>query len=422
MVFADRQDQPELCQAKHAYAPVRFEALDVQAGQLRITNEINFTDLDELAGQWSVSRDGKVVHREGLTLSLPPRSAGDVTLPVGKVALRTPGEYFLEIAFSLKEDASWAKAGHEIAFAQFPLATRTRPKPDKPGAGLRLSETQDEIRVQGGQFAYTFNKRSGRLSSLQIRGRETLVAGPRLNLWRAPILNELQNWGEVEARDWYDIGLDMLEETVDTVYVERESPGEIVISISTRASAPRFTAGYKNSYQYHISADGTIIIEYTGTPFGAFLVRWLPRFGLQLRLQEDIDHFEWFGRSPFETYPDRKTGARIGRFSIKVSDQYVPYIVPQDQGNRTEVRWASLTDKNGVGLKVSADFPMNVSVTTIANFDRAFYPFQLEEAGAVILNIDYSITGVGGTPIPVRPQYRTYPQQYRFSIQLEPLF
>ena len=139
-----------------------------------------------------------------------------------------------------------------------------------------------------------------------------------------------------------------------------------------------------------------------------------------MRLPQSFDNLTWYGRGPFETYPDRKTGAKMGLYSGKVAEQYVPYIHPQDFGNKTDVRWLALTNDNHIGLAISAPQTTNFSVTTFENDGRAIYAFQLKPADAIVLNIDHAITGVGGTPVQTRPRYRTYPEAFRYRIRLLP--
>jgi beta-galactosidase len=150
---------------------------------------------------------------------------------------------------------------------------------------------------------------------------------------------------------------------------------------------------------------------------------WLPKVGLQLVLPDSLNRFVWYGRGRMETYPDRKSGAKIGLYSGTVQEQYVQYLVPQDYGNKTDVRWALLENERGQGLLVIPEMPSNVSAQhfTTDNLSRAWYPFQLKGGEGVTLNVDARLTGVGETPINTLEPYRALPGPVRFSVRLRPV-
>ena len=156
-------------------------------------------------------------------------------------------------------------------------------------------------------------------------------------------------------------------------------------------------------------------------PVGEFDVEYLAKIGLQFKIPREFDHFTWYGRGPFETYPDRKSAAHVSIYSGSVDEQYVPYLVPQDHGNKTDVRWATLKTKAGVGFKIIPDEPLNVNVTAYHNIERAAYVWQLQKGETILVNIDKNVSGVGGTPVNARPQYRTQPGEYSYSMRFVPI-
>jgi len=131
---------------------------------------------------------------------------------------------------------------------------------------------------------------------------------------------------------------------------------------------------------------------------------------------------EWLGRGPFETYPDRKTGARMGIYKSTVEHAYVPYIIPQDHGNRTDVHWMSLTSNEGMGLFVTGDklFHFSAQKYDPGNLDRSYYAFQLKDTDGITLNLDHRVSGVGCTAISVMNKYRVLPETYQFSFTIQP--
>jgi beta-galactosidase len=419
LVFPDREVQPELWQAKATYAPVRFEALDLQHSLIRITNEHNFTDLNERRLVWNVSRDGLVQQSGELELQLVPRSSTDVTIPFKQPADDT-ALWLLDISVQLPEATTWADEDHEVAFAQFVLQEPVDTISSVSGthSPLAVEETSERFTVRSDNLSCSVDFETGTLASLIIDGNECLAAPVGVSMWRSPYMNERVNWGEVEAADWYKLGLDQMSERADNVEIISASETEVVIRSSTRTFSPGWSAGYLNNYTWTIHSDGTIIIDYNGTPFGKWLVRWLPRFGIDVPLRSDFDQVEWVGRGPFETYPDRKAGARIGWYKADVDELRTPYLHPQGQGNRTDVRELTVHSKHGTTLQFDPQGTINMTVSRLANEDRAVYPFQFQESGMTTLQLDIGMTGVGGTPIPAQPQYRAYPGTKQFHLAI----
>jgi len=150
---------------------------------------------------------------------------------------------------------------------------------------------------------------------------------------------------------------------------------------------------------------------------------WIPRIGLRLMLPEEFNELTWYGRGPFETYPDRKKGAKIGIYSGKVGNQYEPYIIPQEYGNKTDVRWLTLTDEEGIGWFISGDQWLNISahLYSLENLDRAWYIPQLQPDHRVHLYLDHAVTGVGGTPVKTLEKYRVKAGVYCYSVRLKPI-
>ena len=148
----------------------------------------------------------------------------------------------------------------------------------------------------------------------------------------------------------------------------------------------------------------------------------LPKLGMQLFLPDDFKNIQWYGRGPFETYPDRKTGAKVGLWSSTVDNEYVPYIIPQDHGNKTDTRWLRISNNNNLGLMISSAEPFNFSVHGYStdNLTRAVHHYQLEKEDYVTLNVDYEVTGVGGTAIRTLTKYHVMPTVRQYSIMMKP--
>ncbi|UCG87483.1 MAG: glycoside hydrolase family 2, partial [Gemmatimonadota bacterium] len=307
-------------------------------------------------------------------------------------------------------------------------------------APLELDTADGQVIVRGEGFSYAFDEATGTLSSIEVGEVELLEQGPRANVWRAPLANEWDAWGLYRGRlathregmgndianGWCAVGLDRLEHTVESFTARWRDEREVIVEIQAHAAArglpPRsFSTAFDLTYIYRVLASGDILLHHTITPRGN-QPDWLPKVGLQLVLRDEFDDLVWNGRGPFETYPDRRTGARIGVFEGTVEEQYVPYLVPQDYGNKSDVRWVSLANAEGVGLLAVGEELLNVSAQHFgtANLSRAWYPFQLTPQRGITLNLDHRMSGVGGTAVSVLTAYRTYPQQYEYTVRIRP--
>lgn len=442
VIWPDRVPQPELWQLKKSAQPIGIEAVDVSRGLVRIVNRYSFTDLSELDASWRVTAEGQVLDEGSLEFALAPGESLAVNVPFER-SVTVPGvEHWLEVRFTLPGETAWAAAGHEVAWGQFLL----------PGAPAELAGSLDQFAplklehdsgraiIRGAGFTYAFDEASGTLSSIKVGELELLEQGPRANVWRAPLANERDSWGVYRGRlathrdgmgndianGWRAVGLNRLQHTVERFDAWIEDDRQVVVEIeahaaSAEAPAGSFATGYDLTYIYRVLASGDILLNHTITPQGN-QPDWLPKVGLQLVLDEQFGNLEWNGRGPFETYPDRKTGARVGVFQSTVEEQYVPYLVPQDYGNKSDVRWVSLANAEGVGLLAAGEQLLNVSAQHFGtdNLSRAWYPFQLVSQGGITLNLDHRMSGVGGTAVSVLPAYRTYPQAYQYSVRLRP--
>jgi beta-galactosidase len=172
---------------------------------------------------------------------------------------------------------------------------------------------------------------------------------------------------------------------------------------------------------YSIDGSGKMTLNHTVTPCGK-MPEWLPRMGIQLVLDQSFDQVKWYGRGPFETYPDRKTGAKVGVWSASVAGQYEPYLIPQENSNKSDVRWATLQNAKGVGIRISSSEQFNFSALNVQsdNLSRALYPFQLKPFDGITLNLDYALSGVGCTAISVLNKYRVMPSERQFEMVFEP--
>ena len=431
IVFSNRDYQPESWQAKKSHSPVKITALNVLKGLVRIENRFHFTNLDEYKLKWKILEDGKTIEEGELKLDILPGKSEDIHIPFTRPDLSPGAEYLLRLELCTAEEKLWAKSGYEVAFEEFKIPFDNPGKKLTPGISqgeLIVEEDISVIKITGNNTGYTFDKTKGKLTQINYQGTDFLSEGPELNVSRPPIVNEISVWTKAEYFEWYEWGLDSLIHEVDEIYSEKLSENEFLIMVRINSySFKDRTIQFNNVYKYTFLGTGELILDHNIICHLEFPARrasqdipWFQKVGLQMDLAENIEELSWYGRGPFETYPDRKTGAKTGQYSVLINDIKMPYIIPQEFGNHTDVKWAGVKHENGTGLLFIAEDHMNVSINPYSNLEYTWYPFQLRRKDNVTLNLDHRVSGVGGTPITVRHAYRTYPDQYRYRLRITP--
>lgn len=429
IIFSDREYQPESWQAKKSHAPIKITSLNLNKGLVKIENRHHFSNLDEFNLKWKVLEDGHIIQSGEINPSIPPLKSDLVTIPILKPELIEGAEYYLRFELCTKEDLLWAEKGYEITFEEFRLPYATaKPKLEAHGQ-LEIEEQEDKILITANRFRYVFNKLNGRLSQITYEDKDFLSAGPRLNVSRPPIVNEISVWTRAEYMDWYEWGIDSLVHEVQSVHHENISNNEFIIKTEILSfSFIDRTIQFISDFTYTFLGTGDLILDHhviCNLEFPARRasenIQWIQKLGLQMDLAEGIHDLTWYGKGPFETYPDRKTGAKTGIYTIPIEEIKMPYIIPQEFGNHTDVRWAIITHENGNGLAFISEDVMNISINPYSNLSSAWYPYQLKYKDKVTLNIDHRVSGVGGTPITVRHAYRTYPDEYQYRIRIKPI-
>ncbi len=435
LIWPDRTPHPAMYECKKVFQPVAVEALDLAAGRIAIVNRRYFTDLSDLAATWELAVDGEVVQQGRLDLpDVPPRSSREVTVPYAPLDLPPGAECFLTVRFALSRATAWAEAGHEVAWEQFalpigapaPAAVRIEEMPP-----LEVNETADQVTVTGVGFRLTFDTAAGQIAALWVQrdGHEirVIASGPALNVWRAATDNDgfKANPGQPGKLlgDWLRAGLDRLVRRTESVEMQRLGPAAVRFAVTSTARAEDSAAGFRYRHVTTICGSGDVLIEHMveaeqGLPP-------LPRIGATMQLPGGFEHFTWFGRGPHENYIDRCAGAAVGLYHGTVDEQYVPYIMPQENGNKTGVRWLTLTNEAGIGLLVVGEPPLEASVShfTADDLYAAFHTCDLARRDEVILTLDVRQCGLGGASCGpgTLPQYLVQPGIYTFTTRLRAL-
>lgn len=427
IVTADRGHTGKAAEVKHAYQAINVTASG-GPGAVTLINENLFTNLREFDGTWTLIGDGKAVQRGKLTraqLDVPPLSEKKITVPVRLPANPAPGaEYFLQLSFTTKEATKWAKAGFEVAKQQLPLdagSPAVTPVPLASVPELRHQDGTASVTVTGKGFSVTVDKGSGLITSYEARGTRLISSGPVPNFWRAPTDNDKGNGQHTRNQTWRDAGANR---KVTDVGV-RELQGRAV-EIKVSGTLP---TSVESTYTttYTVFGNGEIKVDHTLHP-GASSLPYIPEVGSMLFLPGRLDRVHYYGRGPEENHWDRNSGTDVGLYSGTVDGQWTPYIRPQENGNKTDVRWFALTDRRGNGLLVSGEPLLEVSASHFTPEELsvgARHDYQLTPREEVVLRVNHRQMGVGGDNswgAHTHDEYKLFADRdYAYTYRLRPI-
>jgi beta-galactosidase len=430
LVSADRVPHPSLLEVKKIYQYVEFSPSDLQAGKIKIENQYDFQSLDFLRGFWELRANGRRLQQGTLpVLDLGPGESREVTIPFDPPRVEPGVEYWLTVSMRLAERTRWAEPGYEMAWEQFNLplnAPSSAERLDQMPA-LKLQESPFIASVEGANFVLEFDKKHGTISSFRFEDTELIRSGPLPDFWRAPIDNDLGNqmhrrlaiWRPADRKvDWRGLGIHW---QVAETRVEQVSPG--LVRIKSVGTLARVRAQYEVTYEVLGSGEVKVHASMTGA---ASDLPELPRFGMQLTLPQEFQAMEWYGRGPHESYWDRKRSAAVGQYRGTVDEQFVEYSRPQENGNKTDVRWLALTNQEGIGLLAIGRPLLSVGARNYrtADLENVRHHHILQKRPFVTLNLDHRQMGVGGDnswgALPLEA-YRLKPGDYSYSFSLVPI-
>jgi beta-galactosidase/beta-glucuronidase len=426
LVSPDRGIQPELFEVKKVYQYVKIDPVDLKSGNVRIVNNFDFLNLYFCELVWHIDADGKILQEGNLgQLDIQSKESKLVSIPYQLPDPKPGSEYLLTISFQLVDDTKWASRGHEIAWAQFDLpavkvASEAKNLDDM--SEIKLKENDNLFQITGSEFKVEFNKSAGTIVSFTYKDKELLGTGPFPSFWRAPTDNDAGGDERSFSHRWFEAGLDNLK--IENVNLSATVLDPKVIRVVAEMDLVGKSGKLKYKGLYTIFGSGDIVLA-NQIEVGADLPP-LPKIGMQLKLPENFKHLTWYGRGPHESYWDRKSGAAVGLYHGSVEEQYFPYVMPQENGNKSDVRWAALTDDEGWGLLVTGMPYLNVSAHhyTVANLTEAKHTNEVKNSDSIFWNLDYQQMGLGGDDSwspRTHEAYQLFPGTYNYSIRFSPI-
>jgi beta-galactosidase len=416
LLFPDRTPSPGLLEFKKVVEPVRITH---DAGGISIANLHDARDLAHLAFRWIAEADGVEFARG--TLVVPPIPSGESTVVAPPEIGNAPDgatEVWLTVFAELADDTPWAPAGHEVAWGQLtlPIASASSsplaaPVAATEHAGSAVS-TGDAITIGSA----TFDPVDGRLTALG----DLPLDGPVLEVWRAPIDNDRAFSRDPLEIAWRDLGLDRMHQRVTDVVVGGD---ELVVKARLAPAATDLALRVVYRWSTVGASTSAVRLNLEVEPEGNWGETLLPRLGVRLVLPGELGSVEWFGKGPGEAYPDTQRAVRVGRFTSSVDGLQTPYVFPQENGNRIDVRWLRLTAPDGSGVAVSGDPTLQFTARrwTTQDLDAARHDGELRARDRIWLDLDIAQQGIGTASCgpEALPQYALHPTASGISLTFE---
>ncbi|MEU6218777.1 glycoside hydrolase family 2 TIM barrel-domain containing protein [Streptomyces sp. NPDC047022] len=404
LLFPDRRPSPGLIEYKKVIEPVRIESEGCSSGTVRIRNAYDFADLSALTFEWSFQVDGESLGSGTLPVpALGPGESAEVKLPDPPDA--PAGEAQWTVRALLASDTAWGPRGHQVAWGQFPVMART-----VPYVVARRTPVLADGRITVGPAV--FDARTGALRSIGA----VEVAGLRLDVWRAPTDNDDGAAWQGDARHgmlWRGLGLHRMRHRLDAV-----AAGDDALTVRTWVAPAGRDLGLATVYRW--TSDGDRLgLSVSVRPEGHWAVP-LPRLGIRFGLPGDADRARWFGGGPGEAYPDTRSASEVGRWESTVDGMQTPYVRPQENGARADVRWAEI---GGLRIEGDPEFWFSARRWTNEQLDAARHLTDLTPGDTVWVNLDHGQHGIGSQscgPGPL-PRYFLRAEPAEFSFIFSPV-
>ncbi len=391
LVMPDRTLHPGAYEVKKVYQPVKVSPVPLTAGRFEIENRFNFLNLNVFDMYWEIKTEGKTV-AEGVIQSpdIPAGESKTIALDISGFKQKPNTEYFINLYFRLNKALPLLPAGYEMAKEQFrlPVVVEKIPPREMPEVNLESQSATGQV-VTGKDFKILFE--NGKIISFVYKAKKMFRSGPEINFWRAPTDNDFGNRMDKYCAPWKN------ERQIFKGLVRQKAGGKQVI-LSFVFDLPETGSVLQTTYT--VRGDASVEIENNFTP-GEDAPE-LPRFGMRMQLPEGFEQVEWYGRGPFENYIDRQTAAFVDVYRSTVDELYYPYISPQENGYRTDVRRLKIFTQNGNGLMFEG-FPvfgfsaLHYTLEDLTQESRGTkHTIDLTPQKFTDLMIDYKQRGVGG--------------------------
>ncbi|HNY15451.1 MAG TPA: glycoside hydrolase family 2 TIM barrel-domain containing protein, partial [Bacteroidales bacterium] len=353
LVSPDRTPHPALKEVKKVYQYVGIYPVDLKKGIVNVRNKYDFTNLSAFNISWEVAADGKAIAFGNIiNPDLAPGEEKKFQIPYGAINPEPGVEYFLNIYVSRPE--MWGLVAEKNIYASeqmlLPFSEKALTANEKDIKQAGITRQGNMVVVSGDNFAVTFDMALGVMISYKYAGKELVRSGLKPDFWRPPTDNDYGNDMPVTLADWKKAG----EKAVVVSSATKQHGKSTVVSFvyDIPGNDGRKIASF--STEYSLEGDGIVDVRNSFVKTDKAL-KAVPRIGMQMQMPPEYGNIKWYGRGPQESYADRKSSAFVGLYESTVPDQYFPYVRPQENGYRSDVRWLIITDREGGGLKIAGE-------------------------------------------------------------------
>jgi beta-galactosidase len=424
LVFPDRKPHPGYWEVKKVYQYVKFKMVDQTKISVQVSNHYDFFNLEHTFIQWEIFANGNVVASGKLpSFTLNPGEERILEIKIPEIPAQPEGEYFLNLLLRTSQPAGLLSAGHILASEQLSLPARgtlVSKTDSKKTPELKVENNDQLARITGKDFSLHFDRKSGLLTAWKSGTNEVITRGFTPNFRRAPTDNDIGNRMHTRCKPWFDASENRTLTGFD-VNIRKDGLAEI----SVKYMLPDEIATV--SIIYLVYPEGKLHIQTTLKPLKEKLPE-LPRFGLNVQFNKAFQQVEWYGRGPWENYCDRKGASFVGKYKSTPSELFTPYVRPQENGYRTDIRWLSLQETGKLTVKVSGDSLFSFSALPYTYDDLKGFKQGgkhlnvLKRQPFVDVNLDFGQTGVGGDDSwGARPhkQYTLEAREMNFGLTIE---
>ncbi len=422
--YPDRTPHTGLIEYKKVLEPVKFEWADSKYSKLRVHNLYDFTTLDHLDAIWTMYCEGEMIAQGRLDIrGIEPGTEKLIDI---ELDIPSTGESYVEIEVSEAFNRLWAQRGHQVCISQLML-------PSQPKITRYLAETMDPvlldqddyaIEVAGNEFRLLFDKQTGIMDSWQISQTEMLLEGPKVNIYRAPTDNDVH-----QKEKWKKFRFHQLQSRLREINAEQLGDAHVRVTAKFVNAPVVLDPLMRSEFTYDIFGNGDVRMSVKFIPVEGLELPYLPKLGVQMMLNPELDRVLWYGYGPHENYPDMCKSAMLGQYSALVEDLHEPYVRPQENGARGGNRCMAVTDGLGLGFMVVGEktaaegFSFTAHNYTDEALEEAQHTYELEAQDVTVLSLDYKQGGLGSNICGPEPQEKYqlwFKEEVEFTLVFKP--
>ena len=435
LVNPDRTPSPALAEYKKAIEPIKMYALNSEKTEYEVENRYDFINLNDFICSYDIKINGKTVQTGCLeNININPSGKVKFKINIDNSVLNKDGDYYITFSWKLKKNIGLLAAGTELAFHQEKLSINKHTEKTSCDDKIYLKnapdifdivENKNELKISLFNKKIVFDKNTGKISAYCHDGVNIFKDGISLNLWRAPIDNDILGIEEFGAKKvlnhWKEKCINLIQHSLRNFKISEKTDDYVVIDVQTEVAPAVLDWGYNVTYKYKIDRKGTITLNIIGKTYGN-IPETLPRIGVIMNLDKQFTDVHWLGLGPQESYIDSCSSVKFDLWHKKIKEMHTPYIFPQENGNRHNVKSFSLDSERNIGIyfeSLDNKFDFSISEYTIENIEKAKHTYDLKKEDFLQLKIDMEQYGLGSASCgeETLEKYRLYCKDFEFSFK-----